>query len=158
MCFPWTWFTKRAQLIMGTWPIYKNLQLLLTKKKQLSFDKISPRDFYFFPFFSICTCLNFKSATCVRFRRKLLVAEGALSVPVLVGVGLLNKYSSLSFIIIKPYQPTINIWFISNEAYLSNMNVLWLKRLICNFVKSKIFTTEKFYEQIVSSEKIPASQ
>ena len=25
-------------------------------KKKLSFDKISPRDFYFFPFFSICTC------------------------------------------------------------------------------------------------------
>ena len=25
-------------------------------KKNLSFDKISPRDFYFFPFFSICTC------------------------------------------------------------------------------------------------------
>ena len=56
MCFPWTWFTKHAQLIMGTWPIYKNLQLILTKK--LSFDKISPRDFYFFPFFSICTCFH----------------------------------------------------------------------------------------------------
>ena len=26
-------------------------------KKNLSFDKISPRDFYFFPFFSICTCV-----------------------------------------------------------------------------------------------------
>ena len=25
-------------------------------KKKLSFDKISPRDFYFFPFFLICTC------------------------------------------------------------------------------------------------------
>ena len=34
---------------MGTWPIYKNLQLILTKTK-LSFDKISPRDFYFFSF------------------------------------------------------------------------------------------------------------
>ena len=32
MCFPWKWFTKHAQLIMGTWPIYKNLQLILTKK------------------------------------------------------------------------------------------------------------------------------
>ena len=28
----------------------------LNKKKTLSFDKISPHDFYFFPFFSICTC------------------------------------------------------------------------------------------------------
>ena len=28
----------------------------LNQKKNLSFDKISPRDFYFFPFFSICTC------------------------------------------------------------------------------------------------------
>ena len=27
----------------------------LNKKKQVSFDKISPRDFYFCPFFSICT-------------------------------------------------------------------------------------------------------
>ena len=27
-----------------------------THKKNLSFDKISPHDFYFFPFFSICTC------------------------------------------------------------------------------------------------------
>ena len=36
---------------MGTWPIYKKhfLQLILTKKT-LSFDKIPPRDFYFFPF------------------------------------------------------------------------------------------------------------
>ena len=44
---------------MGTWPIYKKhfLQLILTKK--LSFDKISPSDFYFFPFFSICTCVPF---------------------------------------------------------------------------------------------------
>ena len=28
------------------------------KKQQLSFDKISPRDFYFFPFFSICTLVQ----------------------------------------------------------------------------------------------------
>ena len=28
----------------------------LNKKKKLSFDKKSPRDFYFCPFFSICTC------------------------------------------------------------------------------------------------------
>ena len=55
------WCTKHAQLIMGTWPIYKKhfLQLILTKKN-LSFDKISPRDFYFFPFFSICTCMVYK--------------------------------------------------------------------------------------------------
>ena len=57
MCVPYWWCTKHAQLIMGTWPIYKKhfLQLILTKKP-LSFDKIYPRDFYFFPFFSICTC------------------------------------------------------------------------------------------------------
>ena len=46
---------------MGTWPIYKKhfLQLILTKKnkKKLSFDKISPRDFHFLLFFSICTCV-----------------------------------------------------------------------------------------------------
>ena len=48
MCVPYWWCTKHAQLIMGTWPIYKKhfLQLILTKK--LSFDKISPRDFFFF--------------------------------------------------------------------------------------------------------------
>ena len=28
----------------------------LNKIKTFSFDKMSPRDFYFFPFFSICTC------------------------------------------------------------------------------------------------------
>ena len=54
MCVPYWWCTKHAQLIMGTWPIYKKhfLQLILTKKnkKNLSFDKISPRDFYFFSF------------------------------------------------------------------------------------------------------------
>ena len=35
-----------------------DLQKIATdlNKKKLSFDKISPRDFYFFPFFSICTC------------------------------------------------------------------------------------------------------
>ena len=34
---------------MGTLPIYKKhfLQLILTKKKKLSFDKISPRDLFF---------------------------------------------------------------------------------------------------------------
>ena len=26
------------------------------QKKTISFDEISPHDFYFFPFFSICTC------------------------------------------------------------------------------------------------------
>ena len=60
MCVPYWWCTKHAQLIMGTWPIYKKhfLQLILTKKT-LPFDKISPRDFYFFPFFSICTCATY---------------------------------------------------------------------------------------------------
>ena len=59
MCVPYWWCTKHAQLIMGTWPIYKKhfLQLILPPpQKNLSFDNISPRDFYFFPFFSICTC------------------------------------------------------------------------------------------------------
>ena len=34
MCVPYCWCTKHAQLIMGTWPIYKKhfLQLILTKK------------------------------------------------------------------------------------------------------------------------------
>ena len=34
MCVPYWWCTKHAQLIMGTWPIYKKhfLQLILTKK------------------------------------------------------------------------------------------------------------------------------
>ena len=33
-CVPYWWCTKHAQLIMGTWPIYKKhfLQLILTKK------------------------------------------------------------------------------------------------------------------------------
>ena len=36
-------------LIMGTWPIYKKtLPTTDLNKKNLSFDKISPRDFYFF--------------------------------------------------------------------------------------------------------------
>ena len=36
-------------------------------KKKLSFDKISPHDFYFFPFFSICTCLlrKFNVLICI---------------------------------------------------------------------------------------------
>ena len=47
MCVPYWWCTKHAQLIMGTWPIYKKhfLQLILTKKT-LSFDKIYPRDLF----------------------------------------------------------------------------------------------------------------
>ena len=34
MCVPYWWCTKHAQLIMGTWPIYKKhfLQLIFTKK------------------------------------------------------------------------------------------------------------------------------
>ena len=48
---------------MGTWPIYKKTTLPTTDlNKKLSFDKISPHDFYFFPFFSICTCMKLESA------------------------------------------------------------------------------------------------
>ena len=32
---------------MGTWPIYKKT-LFITDQKELSFDKISPDEFYFF--------------------------------------------------------------------------------------------------------------
>ena len=73
MCVPYWWCTKHAQLIMGTWPIYKKhfLQLILTKKKQqLLFDKISPRDFYFFPFFSICTCHTWIASLSLVFLHK----------------------------------------------------------------------------------------
>ena len=73
MCVPYWWCTKHAQLIMGTWPIYKKhfLQLILTKKK-LSFDKISPRDFYFFSFLFnlyllLYICSNTFQNTCNRF-------------------------------------------------------------------------------------------
>ena len=55
---------------MGTWLIYKKhfLQLILTKKKKKnSFDKISPRDFIFFSFFSICTCSVFVVADSAKF-------------------------------------------------------------------------------------------
>ena len=37
--------------------LQKALPTIDLNKKKLSFDKISPRDFYFCPFFSICTCL-----------------------------------------------------------------------------------------------------
>ena len=36
--------------------LQKALPTIDLNKKNLSFDKISPRDFYFCPFFSICTC------------------------------------------------------------------------------------------------------
>ena len=36
--------------------LQKALPTIDLNKKKLSFDKISPRDFYFCPFFSICTC------------------------------------------------------------------------------------------------------
>ena len=38
--------------------LQKALPTIDLNKKNLSFDKISPRDFYFCPFFSICTCRN----------------------------------------------------------------------------------------------------
>ena len=41
---------------MGTWLIYKKTLLTSDLNKKLPFDKISPHDFYFFPFFSICNC------------------------------------------------------------------------------------------------------
>ena len=59
MCFPWTWFIKHAQLIMGTWPIYKNLQLIITKKN-FHLIKYLLATFIFFPFFSICTCIYWR--------------------------------------------------------------------------------------------------
>ena len=40
--------------------LQKALPTIDLNKKNLSFDKISPRDFYFCPFFSICTCMNVK--------------------------------------------------------------------------------------------------
>ena len=57
MCVPYWWCTKQAQLIMGTWPIYKKhfLQLILTKKT-FHLIKYLLATFIFFPFFSICTC------------------------------------------------------------------------------------------------------
>ena len=74
---------------------------------------------------------------------KVLADEGDLSVPVLVGVGfkqiqffIFHNYPTLT------YQPTIKISFMSNAAYLSIKNVHLLKRLICNFVRSEIFTAE----------------
>ena len=39
--------------------LQKTLPTTDFNKKNLSFDKISPRDFNFFPFFSICTCFLF---------------------------------------------------------------------------------------------------
>ena len=57
MCFPYWWCTKLAQLITGTWPSYKKLPTPDLNKKILSFDKISPHDFYFFPFlFNMYLC------------------------------------------------------------------------------------------------------
>ena len=38
--------------------LQKALPTIDLNKKKLSFDKISPRDFYFCPFFSICTCFS----------------------------------------------------------------------------------------------------
>ena len=48
--------------------LQKTLPTIDLTKKNLSFDKISPRDFYFCPFFSICTCpfLWLVQVCCVR--------------------------------------------------------------------------------------------
>ena len=49
MCVPYWWCTKHAQLIMGNLAdLQKTLPTTDLNKKKLSFDKISPRDFYFF--------------------------------------------------------------------------------------------------------------
>ena len=66
MCVPYWWCTKHAQLIMGTWPIYKKhfLQLILTKKT-FHLIKYLLATFIFFPFFSICTCHNITYDTAI---------------------------------------------------------------------------------------------
>ena len=46
MCSRYWWCTKHAQLIMGTWPIYKK--------------KIFSSRLLYFHFFSICTCLKIR--------------------------------------------------------------------------------------------------
>ena len=43
--------------------LQKTLPTTDLNKKKLSFDKISPRDFYFFPFFSICTWFKLVEVT-----------------------------------------------------------------------------------------------
>ena len=53
--------------------LQKALPTIDLNKKNLSFDKISPRDFYFCPFFLICTC----SVSETR-REIILVFENAL--------------------------------------------------------------------------------
>ena len=52
MFVPYWWCTKHAQLIMGTWPIYKKhfLQLILTKKNNFHLIKYLLATFIFFPF------------------------------------------------------------------------------------------------------------
>ena len=49
MCVHYWWCTKHAQLIMGTWPIYKKhfLQLILTKKKNFHLIKYLLATFIF---------------------------------------------------------------------------------------------------------------
>ena len=51
---------KHAQLIMGTWPIYKNLLTTDLNKKTFHLIKHLLTTFIFFPFCSISTCsLNY---------------------------------------------------------------------------------------------------
>ena len=60
MCFPYWWCTKHAQLIMGTWPIYKKtLPTNDLNKKNFHLIKYLLTTFIFFPFFSIFTCVPF---------------------------------------------------------------------------------------------------
>ena len=66
MCVPYWWCTKHAQLIMGTWSIYKKtLPTTDLNKKQKTFiwwNISSP--LLFFPFFSICTCSIVTNVLC----------------------------------------------------------------------------------------------
>ena len=113
---------------MGTWPIYKKLQLILTKKK-LSFDKISPRDFYFFPFFSICTCIHFtlgrlgklaKQAALWRWLSELMINAQASWCD---STGSKSKKHDKIFIIIGTWYSKFDIFF--KLGHSSQKNFVW---------------------------------
>ena len=79
----------------------KTLPTTDLNKKTLSFDRISPRDFYFFPFFSICTCVSVYQVSIVSdnglspILRQAIIWTNAL----LLSIGLLG--TNLSEILIK---------------------------------------------------------
>ena len=56
--------------------LQKTLPTIDLNKKNLSFDKISPRDFYFCPFFSICTCLPLVRASGLKLPRDAHCSRG----------------------------------------------------------------------------------